>query len=69
MGYPMALNLRSKLEGNYELLINDVSEDAITSFQLQTQGQGPVRRVDNGFQAAQQAVSISSNGSKAFTNS
>ncbi len=57
MGYPMAVNLRSKLSQDKTLLICDVSEEAIAKFQKQMAGEGPVKAVKNGFEAVQQAVS------------
>jgi 3-hydroxyisobutyrate/3-hydroxypropionate dehydrogenase len=57
MGYPMAVNLRSKLGQDKTLLICDVSEEAIAKFQKQMEGKGPIKVVKNGFEAAQEAVS------------
>jgi 3-hydroxyisobutyrate/3-hydroxypropionate dehydrogenase len=56
MGWPMALNLRSKLGADTTMLICDVSEDALARFENKTQSLGPVRRVESGFQAAVEAV-------------
>jgi 3-hydroxyisobutyrate/3-hydroxypropionate dehydrogenase len=56
MGYPMAINLRSGIDKNTKLLICDVSEDALSRFQKQTEGKGPVEVVKNGYEAVQQAV-------------
>ena len=56
MGYPMAVNLRSKIDSSKTLLICDVSEDALSKFEKQMEGKGPIRRVKNGFEAVQQAV-------------
>jgi len=58
MGYPMAVNLRSKLSADYALLICDVNHDAVHRFQTQMIDTGPVRIVSNGFEAVQQAVSL-----------
>ncbi|TKA72397.1 hypothetical protein B0A55_05868, partial [Friedmanniomyces simplex] len=55
MGYPMALNLRTKMERDKTLLICDVSEDAINRFKRDTEGRGVVESVGNGFKAAQAA--------------
>jgi len=56
MGYPMAVNLRSKMGEDKTLLICDVSEEAIAKFQKQMEGKGPIRVVKDGFEAVQQAV-------------
>jgi hypothetical protein len=56
MGYPMAINLRAGIDANTKLLICDVSEDALTRFQKDTEGKGPVEVVKNGFEAVQRAV-------------
>ena len=58
MGYPMAVNLRNGVDSSTKLLICDVSEDALTRFQKETEGRGPVEVVKNGYEAVQQAVSI-----------
>ena len=58
MGYPMAVNLRTKMEPGETLLICDVSEDAIKRFQAQTEGKGTVGVVKNGFDAVQAAVCL-----------
>ena len=57
MGYPMAVNLRSKMGSDKTLLVCDVSEEAIAKFQKQLEGKGPIQVVKNGFEAVQQAVS------------
>lgn len=57
MGYPMAKNLRAGLGKDKTLLICDVSKEALNRFQKETEGQGPVEVVDNGFEAAKAAVS------------
>jgi len=57
MGYPMAKNLRAGLGKDKTLLICDVSEDLLNRFIQETQGQGPVEIVSNGFEAAKAAVS------------
>lgn len=59
MGYPMAVNLRSKIDSSKTLLICDVSEEALSKFEKQMEGKGPVKRVKNGFEAVQQAVCTS----------
>lgn len=57
MGYPMAVNLRNGIDAKTKLLICDVSEDALTRFQKETEG--AVEVVKNGYEAVQQAVSLS----------
>lgn len=56
----MARNLRKGLSPDHTLLICDVNEDAIARFQEETAGDGPVREVGNGFDAAQDAVCVRS---------
>jgi 3-hydroxyisobutyrate dehydrogenase len=56
MGYPMAVNLRSKMDDDQTLLICDLSEEATTKFQSQMYGKGPVEVVKTGYEAALQAV-------------
>jgi 3-hydroxyisobutyrate/3-hydroxypropionate dehydrogenase len=56
MGYPMAVNLRSRIESDYKILICDISKDAISKYQSQLQGKGSIAVVSNGFEAAQAAV-------------
>jgi len=56
MGYPMAMNLRSKMNQSWKVLICDISEDAITKFQSENKGKGPIEVVQNGFAAAKAAV-------------
>lgn len=58
MGYPMAKNLRVGLGPETTLLICDVNTEAIARFQKETEGQGPVSVVTNGFEAVKAAVSI-----------
>ncbi|KAF2475340.1 3-hydroxyisobutyrate dehydrogenase-like protein [Lindgomyces ingoldianus] len=55
MGYPMALNLRKGLGPDYTLLICDVVPDAISRFQKDAQGEGPVEVVKSGAEAAKRA--------------
>lgn len=56
MGYPMAKNLRAGLGKDKTLLICDVSKEALERFVKETEGQGPVRIVGTGFEAAKAAV-------------
>jgi 3-hydroxyisobutyrate dehydrogenase len=56
MGYPMALNLRKGLDSSYTLLICDVVEDALSRFQEDAKGHGPVEVIKNGYEAARRAV-------------
>lgn len=59
MGYPMAVNLRSKMKAEDTLLICDVSQDAISRFQKQMDGSGPIEVVKSGHDAVKAAVSTS----------
>ena len=56
MGYPMAKNLRAGLDPEKTLLICDVNKEALDRFKSETQGQGPVEVVSNGFEATKAAV-------------
>lgn len=56
MGYPMAKNLRAGLGKDKTMLICDVSKEALDRFVQETEGQGPVQVVSNGFEAAKAAV-------------
>lgn len=56
MGYPMAVNLRTKMEKSQVLLISDISKSALQRFQEQMKDQGMVAIVDTGFDAVQKAV-------------
>ncbi|PMD13522.1 3-hydroxyisobutyrate dehydrogenase [Hyaloscypha hepaticicola] len=55
MGYPMGVNLRNGLSPDYTLLICDVNTEAISKFQKQVEGKGPVKVITNGFEAANAA--------------
>jgi 3-hydroxyisobutyrate dehydrogenase-like beta-hydroxyacid dehydrogenase len=55
MGYPMALNLRKGLPESCTLLVCDVVPAAISRFQKETDGQGPVEVISNGAEAVQKA--------------
>ncbi|EUC28618.1 hypothetical protein COCCADRAFT_30161 [Bipolaris zeicola 26-R-13] len=52
MGYPMAVNLRKKMSPEVTLCICDVSETALSRFQAEMSGEGPIKVVKNGFEAA-----------------
>jgi 3-hydroxyisobutyrate dehydrogenase-like beta-hydroxyacid dehydrogenase len=58
MGYPMALNLRKGLDESHTLLICDVSTDALSRFQRDAEGNGPVAVINNGFEAIQHASTV-----------
>ncbi|KAK3329833.1 6-phosphogluconate dehydrogenase [Apodospora peruviana] len=60
MGYPMAKNLRAGLGPEKTLLICDVNTDALERFKVETEGQGPVEVVKNGFEGTKAAVGIHS---------
>ncbi|KAF2104233.1 3-hydroxyisobutyrate dehydrogenase [Rhizodiscina lignyota] len=55
MGYRMAVNLRSKIDSSYKIVICDISKDAISKYQSQMKGKGEIDVVENGFEAAQAA--------------
>lgn len=59
MGYPMAVNLRSKLSSEYTVLVGDVNKASIEKFKAQMQGKGPVGVVANGAEAVKASVSYS----------
>ncbi|KAF1833660.1 hypothetical protein BDW02DRAFT_500138 [Decorospora gaudefroyi] len=58
MGYPMALNLRKGLDDTHTLLICDVSSEALSRFQEDSKGQGPVEIVKGGYDAIQKADTV-----------
>jgi 3-hydroxyisobutyrate dehydrogenase-like beta-hydroxyacid dehydrogenase len=58
MGYPMALNLRNGLDKSYTLLICDVSTDALTRFQKDAVGRGPVDVVHTSYDAIRRANTV-----------
>ncbi|KAJ5890299.1 hypothetical protein N7504_011109 [Penicillium tannophilum] len=66
MGFPMAINLSKNIGPSATILICDVSADAIANFESQTNDQGLVQVVENGFEAVQKAdivVTMLPNGS------
>lgn len=58
MGYPMAVNLRTKMAATSTLLICDVSTSALSSFQSQLADKGPIEVVSNGYEAVQRANTV-----------
>ena len=56
MGFPMAVNLRTKMDKNSKLLVCDVSPEQIERYQAKVQGAGEVEVVSNGAEAAKLAV-------------
>ncbi|KIW13645.1 hypothetical protein PV08_08836 [Exophiala spinifera] len=58
MGYSMAVNLRTKLDDSYTLLICDVSETLIQKFLHQMAGQGPVEVISSGREAITRANTV-----------
>ncbi|KAF2732845.1 3-hydroxyisobutyrate dehydrogenase-like protein [Polyplosphaeria fusca] len=56
MGYPMALNLRKGLDSSYTLLVCDVVPDAISRFQKDAEGKGPVEVIKSGHEAVQRSA-------------
>ena len=59
MGYPMAINLRSKNDPDRQMFICDVNQSALDKFQMETQGKGSVEIKDSAYQVIQAAVCIS----------
>ncbi|KAK3905501.1 6-phosphogluconate dehydrogenase [Staphylotrichum tortipilum] len=55
MGYPMAKNLRSGLGRETRLLICDVNSEALSRFRAETVAEGPVKIINNGYEAAKAA--------------
>ncbi|PNS20506.1 hypothetical protein CAC42_5956 [Sphaceloma murrayae] len=55
MGYPMAINLRKKMDPSHKLLICDVSKEALSKFQSEMSGSGPIEVVANGAEAVARA--------------
>ena len=62
MGFPMAVNLRSKVDKSTKILICDVSPDQIEKYKSTVQGKGEVGTIANGAEAARQAVSSAKDG-------
>ncbi|RYP65710.1 hypothetical protein DL771_008155 [Monosporascus sp. 5C6A] len=58
MGYPMAKNLRAGLGREKTLLICDVNAEALSSFQKEMDGKGPIGKVENGFEAVKAANTV-----------
>ncbi|KAJ4350022.1 uncharacterized protein N0V89_008643 [Didymosphaeria variabile] len=58
MGYPMAINLRKGLPSHYTLLVCDVVPSALEKFHSETLNQGPVKTIQNGFDAVQHANTV-----------
>lgn len=56
MGYGMAVNLRTKMDPSWSLLISDVNKAALEKFQSQLKSQGSISIVENGAEAASKAV-------------
>ncbi len=54
----MAVNLRKGLSEDYTLLIYDVNKDALSKFQKEMEGKGPIEVVENGLEAVKKAVSL-----------
>lgn len=54
----MALNLRKGLDSSHTLLICDVSSSALSRFQQEAAGQGPVEVTKTGYEAAQRADTV-----------
>lgn len=61
MGYPMAINLRSKIDSDRQMFICDVKKSALDNFQTETEGKGSAEVKDSAYQVIQAAVCIFSN--------
>lgn len=57
MGYPMAVNLRSKIGKDKTIVVCDVSAKACDKFKAEESVHGPIEIVKNGFEAIERAVS------------
>ena len=60
MGYPMAINLWSKIGSDRQMFICDVNKSALDKFQTETGGKGSVEVKDSAYQVIQAAVRITS---------
>lgn len=56
MGYPMAVNLRSKIGKDKTIVICDVNRDACERFKAEGSKHGAVEVVDSAYDAMQAAV-------------
>lgn len=56
MGWPMAMNLRSKVDTAITVYICDVNAAAIDRFKAELGGKGPIEVVQNAFEAVKSAV-------------
>jgi hypothetical protein len=57
MGYPMAVNLRKKMNTSAKILVCDVSQDQIAKYKSALSGEGEIEVVKDGAEAARRAVS------------
>lgn len=58
MGYPMAVNLRGKMDATATLYICDANEDAVKRFIKDQSDKGPIEVVTTGAEAVAKAVSL-----------
>ena len=58
MGYPMAVNLRTKLDSDRKMFTCDVNKSALDRFQEEMEGKGPVQTLDSAYQVIQAAVCL-----------
>lgn len=59
MGYPMAVNLRSKIGKDKMIIICDVNHDACERFKAEESKHGNIEIVYSAFEAIQAAVCLS----------
>lgn len=64
MGFPMAVNLRSKIGQDKTIIVSDINESACAEFKAQTSEHGTVKVVKNGYEAVQEAVSPTKDGGR-----
>lgn len=57
MGYPMAVNLRTKIGKDKTIVVCDVSAKACDKFKAEESVHGPIEIVKNGHEAIARAVS------------
>lgn len=56
MGYPMAVNLRSKIDSSTTLVVCDTNKRATKKFCSELNGKGPIVEVETAAEAAKRAV-------------
>lgn len=56
MGYPMAVNLRSKIGKEKTMVVCDVNAEACEKFKAEESKHGPIEIIGNAYEAMQIAV-------------